>query len=91
MVIVSYPIFSVRSISSEKENDPFNTDTSFCHYDEVHDDYVYQEYWVDFISDLISLGLLNKKQWRHYFKNNNKLDANSYKELIDKTSKSANE
>ncbi len=79
-----YSIFSVRPIGSEKENDPFNTDTSFCHYDEAHDDYVYQESWVDFIIDLISLGLLEKSAWRQHFDHGNKLEKNSFKELISK-------
>lgn len=43
-------IFSVRPSSGA--DDPFQTDTRYCHYDDTHEDYVYQREWVDFIINL---------------------------------------
>jgi len=34
---------------SVNADDPFDTNTEYCHYDEVHDDYVYRDAWPDLI------------------------------------------
>ncbi|OIQ49687.1 hypothetical protein BerOc1_01612 [Pseudodesulfovibrio hydrargyri] len=40
-------IFNIRPRGSAE--DPFETDTRFCHYDEAHKDYLYNDSWVDFL------------------------------------------
>lgn len=47
-----YTVFSVRPPSSSE--DPFDTNTKYCHYNEVHGDYLYQDVWVEFIVYLLS-------------------------------------
>ena len=42
--------FNVRPVAGS--NDPFNTNDKFCHYDEAHDDYVYNEDWTNFLINL---------------------------------------
>ncbi|MGM0601516.1 MAG: DUF3644 domain-containing protein [Candidatus Rifleibacteriota bacterium] len=52
-------LFAIRPY--EEDEDPFDTDTRFCHYDEVHRDYVYTEEWVEFIVDLFQSGRISKE------------------------------
>lgn len=33
----------------DKDDDPFNTNTEYCTYDEVHKDYVYSDKWIEFL------------------------------------------
>lgn len=49
-------------------NDPFETNTNYCHYDEVHDDYIYQDDWASLIIEGINDGKLNKEEWRRKLK-----------------------
>lgn len=78
-----YTIFSIRPTGTEKDIDAFNTDTGFCHYDEPHQDYVYQDTWVDFVSDILTFNILNKSQWTKAFKDGEKLDIKEYQKKID--------
>lgn len=42
-------MFSVRPYKEFGEDlDPFDTNTKYCHYDEAHKDYLYQDSWVEF-------------------------------------------
>ena len=61
-----YTIFSVRPPGNAP--DPAKTDARFCHYDEVHRDYVYQERWVDFIVGMISSGRVSREEAKRRFK-----------------------
>ncbi len=72
-----YYIFSVRPISSENV-DKFKTNINYCHYDEVHDDYVYQDSWAEFVTNSINNKLLSRKSWKEYFKKAQKLDIKNY-------------
>ena len=69
-----YTIFSIRPTGATKEEDPFNTNTDYCHYDEAHDDYLFQESWRDVIINSIQNGVLTKEQWQNNFKRNSKLN-----------------
>lgn len=69
-----YTIFSIRPTGATKEEDPFNTNTDYCHYDEAHDDYLFQESWRDLIINGIQNRVLSKDQWQNNFKRNSKLD-----------------
>jgi len=72
-----YYLFSIRPISEEKL-DVFETNTKYCHYDEVHKDYVYQESWVEFLVKIISEEKITRKQWKKKFKNKQKLNIQEY-------------
>lgn len=67
-------IFSIRPYQESKEIDPFNTNSDYCHYDEAHDDYLYQEEWADYIIDLINDKGLTKDQWKKMFYNSERLE-----------------
>ncbi|YCM46364.1 DUF3644 domain-containing protein [Verrucomicrobiaceae bacterium 227] len=45
-----WQIFDIRP--RNEDEDPFATNIEFCHYDDTHEDYVYQRKWVDFIANL---------------------------------------
>ena len=47
-----WKIFEIRP--SNDSDDPFATNTDYCHYDDTHEDYVYQRKWVDFIANLFN-------------------------------------
>jgi len=71
-------IFSIRPFSAAKEKDPFETDTRYCNYDEVHDDYLYQEDWIDFLISNINSGKFDKLFWTNSYKNEDKLSIKDY-------------
>lgn len=45
--VLLWKLFNVRPDKDSKK--PFDTNTRYCHYDEVHGDYVFNENWVSFI------------------------------------------
>ena len=45
-----YELFEIRP--KPNADDPFKTNTLFCHYDDCHGDYVYKPEWVDFVTNL---------------------------------------
>ena len=49
--VVLYKLFKIRPQNGSDE--PFDTVTEFCLYDEVHNDYVYQDAWVTFLVQFI--------------------------------------
>ncbi|MDZ7742216.1 MAG: hypothetical protein U5Q03_10800 [Bacteroidota bacterium] len=67
-------IFSIRPYSAAKEKDPFQTNVQYCHYDEVHDDYLYRTDWANYIIDLINNQGWDKERWKENFNNSNKLE-----------------
>lgn len=46
-----YKLFQIKPQNGS--DDPFDTNTEFCLYDEPHKDYVYQDDWVEFIVNFI--------------------------------------
>jgi len=70
-----YKIYSIRPENKEKKNDPFNTNTNYCHYDVAHDDYLFKESRKDLIINGIKNGSLIKKQWRDNYNNKKKLNV----------------
>lgn len=72
-----YYVFSVRPISNENL-DPFETNTKYCHYDELHDDYVYQETWVDFLVKIISERKVSISSMRNDYKAQEKIIISNY-------------
>ncbi len=73
-----YYVFSTRPLSSMGEMDPFNTNTKYCNFDELHGDYVYQDRWVDFIIKCIENKKITIEQSKEMFKNKQKLDIVEY-------------
>lgn len=63
-----YCCLRIRKGSANDINDPFDTNTKYCHYDEVHDDYVYQDAWAELIIKGITEGKLTKEIWKNKFK-----------------------
>ncbi|WP_326910640.1 DUF3644 domain-containing protein [Sedimentibacter sp. MB31-C6] len=45
-----WKLFNVRPVGNAE--DPFDTNTNYCYYDEAHDDYLYTDKWVDFLVNL---------------------------------------
>lgn len=72
-------IFSIRPYNEfEKNHDPFETNTKYCHYDEAHGDYLYQETWVKFLVDNISTGKLTQPFWREKFNAKERVTVKDY-------------
>ena len=72
-----YTIFSVRP-PKNKDPNPNETNTKYCHYDFANENYAYQESWVDFIVKLFEVHRLTIEQIRHAYKNGKKWDINKY-------------
>lgn len=67
-------IFSVKPTKEDGNNiDPFETNTKYCHYDEAHNDYLFQEDWSKFILGNITSGILTREIWKTNFDNKTKL------------------
>lgn len=73
-----YYIFNIRPIKEEGK-DPINTSTEYCLYDEAHKDYLYDNRWAKFLSQLITNNKLTKKEWKKYYRRREKLDISDYK------------
>lgn len=71
-----YTVFDVRP--PRNADDPFDTNTDYCHYDEPHRDYVYNENWVQFIVHVLQSNLLTLDQLKGYFDAKEKLDIEEY-------------
>lgn len=75
-------LLSILSIRPYKEFlgnnvDPYNTNVNYCHYDETHNDYVFQESWVDYLVDKINNGILTKEIWKQKFENKELIEIDS--------------
>lgn len=71
-----YTIFNIRP--AKDAEDPFETNTDYCHYDEAHGDYVYNDEWVKLIVHILQTGALKNDQIRENFIKKEKLDINNY-------------
>ena len=60
--VVLYKLFSVRPPKGSE--DPFDTNTEFCLYDETHNDYVYEDAWVEFLVHFLQTTDLTADQLR---------------------------
>lgn len=50
-----FTVFQIRPANNSE--DPFETNTDYCHYDETHNDYVYNEDWASFLVHLLQSGV----------------------------------
>ena len=71
-------MFSIRPYGEDMKGNPFETNTSFCHYDEAHNDYLYKDEWVDFIVIHINNDNLNKEIWRDSYNTGQQVVINSF-------------
>ena len=62
-----YCCFNIRPASANDIDDPFDTNTNYCHYDEAHDDYIFQDEWAELIIKSINNGNLTKQMWKSKF------------------------
>jgi len=60
--VVLYKLFSIRPPNGSE--DPFETNTEFCLYDETHNDYVYEDAWVEFLVHFLQTTNLSSDQLR---------------------------
>ena len=67
-----YTIFDVRP--KKDHEDPFDTNTDYCHYDDAHDDYIYNEDWANFIIHLLQINALTIDKIREHFVKGEKLN-----------------
>ena len=75
--VVMYKIFSIRPPNGSEE--PFETQTEFCLYDEPHGDYVYHESLVEFLIHFFQAGTLSPDWLRESLNNGVTLDINEYR------------
>ncbi len=71
-----YTVFTVRPRGGDPN--PNETNTKYCHYDEVHSDYIYQDSWVDFIVKLFEVHRVTKENIRQAYKTDEKWDINKF-------------
>lgn len=74
--VVLYKLFEVRPPNGA--DDPFDTITAYCLYDETHDDYVYEKAWVDFLVLFMQSGKFSSADLRATEKTGKKLDLSAY-------------
>lgn len=74
--VVLYKLFEVRPPNGA--DDPFDTITAYCLYDETHDDYVYEKAWVDFLVHFMQSGKFSSSDLRATEKTGKKLDLSAY-------------
>ena len=72
-----YVIFKVRPDPSYNE-DPFKTNPLYCHYDEVHKDYVYYGEWAECIISLIKKDKMKKYMWVQAYKKSRFYELEKY-------------
>ncbi|MDY6485630.1 DUF3644 domain-containing protein [Acinetobacter faecalis] len=72
-------IFKVRPYPDfSPDADVFDTNTKYCHYDEAHKDYLYQDEWINFLVKLIQEKSLAKELWKQHFKSRITLNICDY-------------
>lgn len=72
-----YVIFGVRPEPADND-DPFNTNPDYCHYDEVHDDYVYSGKWVDCLEKILGAGKLKPREWKRAYQQRKRYEIAEY-------------
>lgn len=73
-----YYAFSIRPLGSNDDADPFETNTDYCYYDEVHRDHVYTDDWIKFIIDFFKEEKLSREEIRDCYRDRNKLNIKDY-------------
>lgn len=71
-----YKLLGIRPPSNA--DDPFDTNPAYCHYDEVHNDYVYQVSWPELIINLLQSGRMSVQQIHSAYRNREQWDISEY-------------
>jgi hypothetical protein len=71
-----YTVINVRP--AKNYQDPFETNTDYCHYDEAHCDYIFNEDWVNFIIHILQIGEKPLEIIRQHFIKKEKLNIKNY-------------
>jgi hypothetical protein len=75
--VTLYKLFDIRPPNGAE--DPFETNAEYCLFDETHDDYVYQDAWVEFLVHLFQAGNLTPEQLRAKVRAGETLDIDQYR------------
>lgn len=75
--VILYKLFRIRPANGAL--DPFDTVAEFCLYDETHNDYVYQEAWIDFLVHFMQAANLTPEQLRSKEKAGELLNTDDYR------------
>jgi hypothetical protein len=75
--VILYKLFAIRPANGA--DDPFETNTEFCLYDEAHNDYVYQEAWVSFVVHFMQTTDLEPKDLREKQRDGEVLRIDDYR------------
>jgi len=75
-----YCCFKIRPASGIDIDDPFDTNINYCHYDEAHKDYLYQDAWAELIIKGINDGTLTKQTWKSKFDNKESFNIIEFEE-----------
>lgn len=71
-----YTIFDIRPPGDS--DDPFDTNTHYCYYDETHNDYVFNQDWVKFIIHIFQTKAIDMDEIKDYFGDSEILDIDEY-------------
>jgi len=74
---VLFKLFNIRPSSGA--DDPFETNSEFCLYDETHNDYVYQEAWVEYLANFFQTTNFTPNLLRVMEKQGQKLNIDDYR------------
>ncbi len=75
--VTLYKLFDIRPPNGAE--DPFETNADYCLFDETHNDYVYQDAWVEFLVHLFQAGDLSPEQLRKKLRAGETLDIDQYR------------
>ena len=71
-------MFSVRPDTNYIGDPLSKTNTKYCLYDEVHDDYVYTEEWIDVLIEVLRKGKMERFMWRNAYKHGRTYELSEY-------------
>lgn len=71
-----YRLFRVRPAGNAE--DPFDTNTDYCHYDEAHEDYVFQDSWPRLIVNILQSGRASVERIHEAWRNGEQWDLAAY-------------
>ncbi len=75
--VVLYKLFGIRPPNGAE--DPFDTQAELCLYDEPHNDYVYQDAWVDFLIHFMQTTEMTPAELRAKQRNGESLNISEYR------------
>ncbi|MPL77454.1 hypothetical protein SDC9_23310 [bioreactor metagenome] len=78
-------ILTIRPYKSFNDNNynAFQTNIDYCHYDEVHDDYLYQDSLVELIINIIDKNILPINTWKDKFNRKEVIEISEIESKIE--------